>query len=190
MTGEGYALSLPGNEGSGPGNGSEPSFLAVGKIVGASGLRGAVKARVMTDFPDRFGLLKTVYLGDDLVPYQLRSFELRKNGQQAVLYFEGCDNRDQADLLRGDFIWIPSEDAMPLPEGRYYLHQVLGLQVETEDGDSLGVLSEVLFTGGNDVYIVSDGEREMLIPVLEDVIRELNLTTRKVVVRLPEGLLG
>jgi len=190
MPGEGYALSFPGNEGSGPGNGSEPRFLAVGKIVSAVGLRGAVKVLVMTDFPDRFEQGKTVHLGDELVPHQLCSVELRKNGQQAVLYFQGCDNRAQADRLRGKLIWIPSEEAMPLPEGRYYLHQVLGLQVETEDGESLGVLNEVLFTGGNDVYIVSDGEREILIPVLEDVILEVNLTTHKVVVRLPEGLLG
>lgn len=190
MPGEGNAPSFPGDEGSGPHNGSEPRFLAVGKIVSAVGLRGAVKAQVMTDFPDRFGLLRTVYLGDELAPYQLRSFELRKNGRQVVLCFQECDDRDQAERLRGKFVWIPREEAMPLPEGHYYVHQVLGLEVETEEGESLGLLHEVLFTGGNDVYIVTDGGREILIPVLEDVVLEVNLTVRKMVVRLPDGLLG
>ena len=68
-------------------------------------------------------------------------------------------------------------------------HQVLGLRVESASGESLGVLSEVLFTGSNDVYVVDDGEREVLIPVLEDVIREVDLAAGKMVVRLPEGLI-
>lgn len=189
MTGKDEALSFPGDEGSGPYNGSEPRFLVVGKIVRAVGLRGAVKAQVMTDFPDRFGLLETVYLGNELSPHRLRGFELRKNGSEVILHFQGCDNRDQAEDLCGEFIWIPGEEAMPLPDRQYYVHQVLGLEVETEDGVSLGVLTEVLFTGSNDVYVVNDGEHEILIPVLEDVILEVDLTIRKMIVRLPEGLL-
>lgn len=189
MPGEGYALSFPGNEGSEPTDGSEPRFLVVGKIVGPSGLKGAVKAEVMTDFPDRFRLLETVYLGDELAPHRLLSFDLRKQGQQAILRFEGFASREQAETLHGKLIWIGAEEAMPLEEGLYYVHQVLGLKVETEAGNPLGVLTEVLFPGSNDVYVVSDGEREILLPVLQDVIRQVDLAGRKMVVRLPEGLL-
>lgn len=188
MPGEGYALSFSGDEGSGPPDGSELRFLIVGKIIGASGLKGAVKAEVMTDFPDRFQRLETVYLGDDFAPYRLLGSDLRKNGRQVILRFDGLTSREEAEKLHGKWIWISTEEAMPLAEGVYYIHQVLGLRVETEEGEQLGLLTEVLCPGANDVYVVSDGEREVLLPALEEVIRQVDLAARKMVVRLPEGL--
>lgn len=188
MPGEGYMLPFPGDEGSGPQDGSEPRFLIIGQIVGAAGLKGAVKVDVMTDFPERFESLKSIYLGDELALTQIVRAELRKNGRQIVLQLEGCENRTQAEGLRGKLLQIPAEEAVPLEEGLYYVHQVLGLNVETESGESLGVLSEVLFTGSNDVYVVTGEGRELLIPVLEEVIREVDLDRRKIIVRLPEGL--
>jgi 16S rRNA processing protein RimM len=188
MPGEGYALSFPGDEGSGPPEGSELRFLIIGRIVGPSGLHGAIKAEVMTDFPDRFRQLETVYLGDDFAPHRLLSSDLRKNGRQVILRFEGFTSREQAERLHGKWIWIAAEEAMPLSEGVYYIHQVLGLNVETEAGEQLGVLTEVLCPGANDVYVVTDGEREVLLPALEEVIRQVDLAARKMVVRLPDGL--
>lgn len=188
MPGEGNSVSLPGDGGSGPHGGSEPRFLVIGRIASAVGLRGAVKALVMTDFPDRFGLLETIYLGDELAPHRIRSYELRRKGQHVVLRFQECQDREQAERLRGKLIWIPSALAMPLPEGQYYVHQLLGLEVETEEGERLGALKEVLFPGGNDVYVVGDGEHEVLIPALRDVILQVNLAVRRMVVRIPEGL--
>jgi len=189
MPGEGYALSFPGDEGSGPPGGSELRFLIIGQVRGPSGLQGAVKAEVMTDFPDRFGQLETVYLGDDFEPYRLLSSDLRKNGRQVILRFAGCTSREQAERLHGKWIWVAAEQAVPLAEGMYYIHQVLGLSVETEDGEPLGTLTEVLCPGANDVYVVNDGEREILLPVLEEVIQKVDLSARKLVVRLPDGLL-
>ena len=106
-----------------------------------------------------------------------------------ALAFAGGDDRNFAEALRGKLVWIPIEEAMPLAAGQYYVHQVLGLAVETEDGDALGILREVLVTGSNDVYVVHDGTREVLIPVLKDVIRRVDLAERKMIVRLPAGLL-
>jgi 16S rRNA processing protein RimM len=188
MPGEGNSVSFRGDGGSGPHTGSEPHFLVIGRIASAVGLRGAVKALVMTDFPDRFGLLETVYLGDELTPHRISSYQLRKEGRQVVLRFQECQNRDQAELLRGKFIWIPTEQAMPLPEGQYYVHQLLGLEVETEEGEHLGVLREVLFPGGNDVYVIGDEKQEVLVPALRDVILQVDLAERRMVVRVPEGL--
>ena len=189
MPGEGYALSFPGGEGSGPQGGSEPRFLVVARILGAFGLRGEVRAEIMTDFPERFELLETVYLGDELAPYRLRGHRQLKGGRQVALAFAGGTDRNFAETLRGKLVWIPIAEAMPLAEGQYYVHQVLGLTVETEDGAALGLLHEVLVTGSNDVYVVHDGTREVLIPVLKDVIRRVDLAERKMIVRLPAGLL-
>jgi len=189
MPGEGYALSFPGGEGSGPQGGSEPRFLVVARILGAFGLRGEVRAEIMTDFPERFELLETVYLGDELAPYRLRGHRQLKGGRQVALAFEGGTDRSFAETLRGKLVWIPIAEAMPLDDGQYYVHQVLGLNVETEEGEPLGQLREILVTGSNDVYVVHDGTREVLIPVLKDIIRRVDLAERKMVVRLPAGLL-
>lgn len=188
MPGEGNSVSFAGDGGSGPHSGSEPRFLVIARIAGAVGLRGAVKVLVMTDFPDRFGLLETVYLGDELVPHRISSYELRKQGRHAVLRFKECQNRNQAELLRGKLVWIPSAQAMPLPEGQYYVHQLLGVEVETEEGERLGLLREVLFPGANDVYVVGDEENEVLVPALRDVVLRIDLAERRMVVRIPEGL--
>ena len=189
MPAKDYALSFSGEEGSEPQGGSEPRFLVIGQVVSPVGLRGELKVDVMTDFPERFALLRTVYLGEEMTPYTLSGADLRPSGRQVVLRLQGCKTIEQAEELRGQMVWIPIEEAVVLPEGQYYVHQVLGLAVETEAGEPLGRLKEVLATGSNDVYVVSDGQREVLIPVLEEVILNVDLAAHKMVVHLPEGLI-
>jgi len=194
MPGEGYVLSTGnessmGTEGSGLTSGSEPRFIAIGQVTGSFGVRGELKVAVMTDFPERFSALKTVYLGEEQKPYALLSSRVQREGRQVLLRLGGVLDCDQADKLRGQMIYIPVEQAMPLEEGQYYIYQILGLSVETEAGEPLGLLTEVLLIGSNDVYVVSDGSREILIPALEDVILTVDLPARKMIVRLPDGLL-
>jgi 16S rRNA processing protein RimM len=143
----------------------------------------------MTDFPERFSALKTVYLGEEQTPYPLLRSRVQREGRQVLLRLGGVLDCDQADKLRGQMIYIPVEQAMPLEEGQYYIYQILGLSVETEAGEPLGLLTEVLLIGSNDVYVVSDGSREILIPALEDVILTVDLSARKMIVRLLDGLL-
>jgi 16S rRNA processing protein RimM len=175
--------------GSGPSYGSEPQFLVIGQILAPFGIRGAVKVEVMTDFPDRFRGLRTVYLGDKHAPHEVRLAEVRESGRQAILQFKGFDNPEDAAVLRGQLIFIPIEDAIPLEEGQYYVHQVVGLTVQTDTGETLGVVADVLFTGGNDVYVVEKDGHEVLIPVVEDVILNVDLPAGTMLVRLPPGLI-
>ena len=163
-----------------------PSHLVIARILTPHGLKGEVKAEILTDFPDRFSLLKTVYLGEELSPATVEGH--RGTGRKIILKLDGCEDRDQAGMLRGKLIYVPVEEAVPLGEDEYYVHEVVGLQVWTTEGELLGHVDEILFTGSNDVYIVKDGDKEVLIPALSDVVKKVDIKEGRMEVRLLEGL--
>lgn len=167
-------------------DGSEPRYLVVGKIVAPWGVRGEVKVALETDFPERFKRLKRVYLGEKVTSFALEGSRLHK--RHALLKLGGCDDRHAAEKLRGLLVQIPIEEAMPLGEEEYYVYQIVGLDVWSTEGKHLGKVSEVLFTGANDVYVVR-GEREILIPAIEDVVLEVDLANGRLTVELMEGLI-
>ena len=141
----------------------------------------------MTDFPDRFALLRKVYLGPKAVPFALEGFRLHKGS--AVLKLEGCHDRAAVEKLRGQLVQIPIEEAMPLEEDEYYEHQIVGLAVWTVGGEYLGTVDEIIFTGSNDVYVVRGEGREILIPAIENVVLEINLAKGRLIVEMMEGLI-
>lgn len=168
---------------------SSPRYLAIGRVVGAFGIRGEVKVEVHTDFPERFYQLKRVYLGesdDDVRPVAVLGARPHKG--RFLLRLEGCSDRTTAEAMRGQWLHIPIEEAMPLAEDEYYVYEVLGLRVETPAGEFLGYIQEVLFTGSNEVFVVEGDEGELLIPVLEDVVLEIDRAGERVLVALPPGL--
>jgi len=141
----------------------------------------------MTDFPDRFALLRKVYLGPKAVPFVLEGFRLHKGS--ALLKLEGCHDRAAVENLRGQLVQIPIEEAIPLEQDECYVHQIVGLTVWTMGGEYLGTVDEIISTGSNDVYVVRGEGREILIPAIEDVVLEINLAQGRLVVELMEGLI-
>ncbi|HID86899.1 MAG TPA: 16S rRNA processing protein RimM, partial [Anaerolineae bacterium] len=139
-----------------------PRYLVIGRVLAPWGVRGEVKIKILTDWPDRFALLERVYLGEDLRPYVLERFRLQKGN--AIVKLGGCESREAVERLRGQFVQIPVEEAMPLGEDEYYEYQIIGLDVWTKEGEYLGRVREVIYTGANDVYVVRDEGREVLIP--------------------------
>jgi len=168
-------------------NKAGPRYLVIGRVARPWGNRGEVKVEIMTDFPDRFALLREVYLGPKAVPFALEGFRLHK--RSALLKLEGCNDRAALEKLRGQLVQIPIEEAMPLGEDEYYVHQIVGLTVWTMEGEYLGTVGEVISTGSNDVYVVRSEGREMLIPAIEDVVLEINLAQGRLIVELMEGLI-
>jgi len=167
-----------------------PRYLVIGKVVAPWGVRGEVKVAIETDFPEHFERLKQVYLGEEATSFALESSRLHKG--HVLLKLKDCNHRDAAEKLRGQLVQIPIEpieEAMPLGEDEYYVHQIIGLDVWTTVGEHLGQVSEVLFTGANDVYVVQGEKGEILIPAIEDVILEINLAGGRLTVNLPEGLI-
>ena len=170
----------------------EPEFryLAIGRIVRAHGVRGEVSVTVLTDFPERFEQSEWLYIGNEYEAdlYQLKSHRWHK--QNVLLSFAGITDRNQAEKLVGQFVQIPVEDAVTLPEGSYYLYQIIGLQAVTVDGRVLGVITEVIETNANDVYVVQNKEGDdILLPAIPDVIRSIDLQQGTVTVKLIDGLI-
>ena len=166
---------------------SEPRYLVIGKIVAPWGVRGEVKVAIETGFPERFKRLKKVYVGEKATSFVLEGSRLHKG--HALLKLRGCDDRGAAEKLRGQLVYIPFEEAMPLGEDEYYVYQIVGLDVWTSEGEHLGRISEVLFTGANDVYVVRGEKGEILIPAVEDVVLEVDLAGGRMIVELMDGLI-
>ncbi len=140
----------------------------------------------MTGFPDRFSLLKRIYLGERLSPAILEGHRFHKS--RIILKLAGCDSRNEAEVLRGELVQVPIDEAMPLKEDEYYLYQVLGLEAWSTEGEFLGRVDDVLITGSNDVYVVRDGDREILIPAISDAVKEVDIKKGQLTVHLLEGL--
>jgi 16S rRNA processing protein RimM len=167
---------------------SEPRFLVIGQITRPHGVRGDVRVFPHTDLPERFGWLDTVYLGlDDPQPIAVENARLHK--EWVILKLAGYDSRDEVESLRGEFLQVLEADAIPLEEDEYFLYQLEGLLVETDEGVELGTLSEILVTGANNVFVVRSSEREILLPDIPDVVQSIDFESKRMIVRLLPGLL-
>ena len=187
---------MTGPEGPGKGAGNVPErdsspefrYLAIGKVVRAHGIRGEISVTVLTDFPERFETTEWIYLGNEFEATPYRIEKSRWHQKNVLLTLTGITDRTEAERLRGQYVQVPIEDATPLPEGSYYLYQLVGLKVITVEGQLLGTIAEVLETGANDVYVVK-GDKEILIPAVADVIKSVDLEKGQVIVQLIEGLI-
>ncbi len=166
----------------------EPLYLAVGQLRRPHGVRGEIRMAVWTDFPERLIPGRTVYVGPRRLPLRLRS--VRRHGEMLLVAFEGYEDRDQVGVLRNMLVAVPAAEAPPLPEGEVYYHQLLGLQVVTEQGRPLGTLTEILETGANDVFVVRSPEsgKEILLPDIADVVLRIDLEAGVMTVHLLPGL--
>lgn len=164
-------------------------LVTVGHIVGAHGIRGEVKVKPMTDHAQRFDAGSRLLLaaGGEVKEIEIVSGRPHKN--LYLLTFEGVEDRTAAESLRGSTLNVDAEDLVPLPDGEYYDFQLLDLAVVTDEGENLGRVADVMATGGNLVLIVRDGEKEVLLPFIDDVVRDVDLEGGRMKVHLLEGLL-
>jgi 16S rRNA processing protein RimM len=166
--------------------------LVAGKILGAHGLRGELRVEVLTEDAHRFGLLARVWLGlegQEPLPWLLEGYRLHQG--RVLLKLAHCDDRTTAETLRGQLVQVPFEEAIPLEEGEFFEHQIVGLQVVTLSGQHLGEIVDILYTGANEVYIVRRaiaGRGDILIPAIQDVVAEVDLEAGRLVVADVEGL--
>lgn len=171
----------------GSSNFDEPVFLVIGQFGRPHGVRGEIQFRPFTDFPERLTPGKVILVGDSHTPYTIKG--VRGAVSRMILSFEGIADRDQAALLRNELVFVDSSELPDLDEGEYYHHELLGLRILTEDGQDLGVLSEIIDTPANEVFLVlrSDGS-ELLLPAIDDVILEIDPEGEAIYVRVPAGL--
>jgi 16S rRNA processing protein RimM len=163
-------------------------YFQIGIIVKAQGIKGELRVLPTTDEPERFGLLSVVTVDKNgHAEYEVQSARVQKN--IIVLKLKGIDDRNTAEMLTGAAIKIPPEKALPLEENEYYLRDLIGLEVFTEEGEDLGRLSDVIVTGANDVYTVKKpGQKEILIPAIKDCVLKVDIPGGRMTVHLLDGL--
>jgi 16S rRNA processing protein RimM len=167
----------------------EPEFLVVGKLRRPHGVHGEILMDVLTDFPERLKPDVTVYVGEQLQPLCIRN--TRDHRQALLVRFDDYTNRESVGELRNKFVYVQTKDRPPLPEGEYYYHELIGLRVDTDMGETLGVLTDILETGANDVYIVSpDKGQDILLPAIPSVVLEINLEQGRILVHILPGLIS
>jgi 16S rRNA processing protein RimM len=167
-------------------HGKKPDYLVVARVRRPFGVKGELLLQVLTDFPNRLMQHEQLFVGAEKRPLDVES--VRRHGQDMLLLLKEFRDRDAAERLRGEALYIRVDGLAPLPQGVYYLHQIEGLEVFTEAGERLGRVKEILKTGANDVYVVQGDEREILLPAIPQVIREIRLEEGRIIVRLMEGL--
>lgn len=168
---------------------AEPHFLAVGRISKPHGIKGEVSVELLTDDPNRFKLLSAVYINENN-PRRLVIDSVRILPENVLLKFEGYPTRTEAERLRGEILFIPFAEAVPLDEGEYYLFQLVGLSVFTVDGKLIGRLTQVLETGANNVFVVEGPSGQHLIPDIPDIIKDIDIDGGRIVILPIPGLLS
>lgn len=167
---------------------TEPSFLIIGQITKPHGVNGEMRVQPHTDLPERFTWLDMVYIGErDPQPHEVTGVRLHKN--MVLLKLAGFNNRNEAETLRGQLLQVPEHEALPLEDGEYFLFQLIGLLVVTDQGLELGELVEVIETGANHVFRVTGAGKEVLLPDIDDVILDIDFDNGRMTVHLLPGLL-
>jgi 16S rRNA processing protein RimM len=155
--------------------------------LGAHGIRGELKCRIVTDFPkQRFKKGNSVLIGGQSHVVQAA----RIQGDQVLLKLENIADRDVAAALRGADVEVPADNDLKLPKGQFYWHQVIGLQVEdVTTHETLGHVADIIETGANDVYIVKGPRGEILIPAIKDVLKRIDPDAGRMLVQPLPGML-
>jgi 16S rRNA processing protein RimM len=160
--------------------------IAIGKIVGPFGIRGEVKLLVLTDFPERFDRGRNVTLVTETDRRVVKVQRSRPHAGGLIAKLEGVETRNDAEALRDAELVIDKSELADLEPGSYYIFDVLGLKVSTDDGRDLGEVTEILQGGANDVYVTSTG---VCIPALKDIVTTIDLDKRVMVIKPMPGLL-
>ncbi len=165
-------------------------LLQVGIISQTHGIKGEVKVFPTTDDINRFKKLKEIILdtGKDKINLKIESVKFFK--QYAILKFKGIDNINDIEIYKGKSLFVTRENAVKLEKDEYFIADLIGLEVITDENIKLGILTDIMVTGANDVYVVtSEEKKEILIPAIKDCILEVNVLDKYIKVHLLKGLL-
>ncbi len=167
----------------------QEDLLQVGAVTSTHGLRGEVKVFPTTDDPARYKKLKEVIADTGKSRQVLKIEQRRFFKQMVILKFAGINHIDEAEPLKGAKLYVTREHAVSLAEDEYFFADLAGLRVETEEGEVLGVLSDILQTGANDVYVISqENQKDLLIPAIKECIKQVDIEGSRMIVHLLAGL--
>lgn len=165
-------------------------YFEIGQIVNTSGLKGEIKIKPFTDDITKFETLKTIYIS---LKNELKEFEIEKvrySKNMVFLKLKGIDTIEEAEGYRNLYLKIHRDSTKKLEQGSYYIVDIIGCNVYTEQEEVLGNIVDVFQTGSNDVYVVKNEEgRQILLPAIKEVIKEVDIENKRIIVNLLEGLM-
>ncbi len=165
-------------------------FLEIGQIVNTFGIKGMVKVKPFTDDITRFDNIKNIYVETNKTKRQYEIEEIKYHKEMVLLKFKGIDSVEEAELLRNSYLKIHRKDEPELEEGTYYIVDLIGLEVYSDEGILLGKLEDIYNTGSNDIYVVKNElGKQLLLPAISDVIKQIDLQQKKIVVHILKGLI-
>lgn len=166
----------------------DPDMKYVGSIQGAMGMKGAMKVSLSTAHPSHLVSLESIYLKiDDSESILYTIDKANWDGSKFTLKLHGVDDRNTAEALRGAKIMIPEEAAYKVGEDEYFIKDLVGMNVVDKSGTNLGRITEVLSYPAHDVYVVSKGDNEILIPAVREYVQEVNMNTGTIMITTIEG---
>ena len=165
---------------------AEPEFITIGKILSSWGTEGKLRVQVETDFPERFTPSSEVYIARQ--PATISSVEWRRG--QVIIKISTVNSISDAEKLRGQLVEIHSNQLQALPDGQYYHFQLIGLEVKTTLGESVGEITDIITMSSNDTYVVRGNSGEILVPAIEDVVKSVDLDKGCLIIEPIKGLLN
>lgn len=165
-------------------------LFQIGAVTSTHGLRGELKVYPTTDEPARYQKLKEVILDTGKEQLSLKIEHARLFKQMVIIKFEGFDHINEVEKFKGAKLYVTRENALELGEDEYYFADLAGLRVETEEGQLLGKVTDILQTGANDVYVIGrERQKDLLIPAIKDCVKQIDLENGRMVIHLLPGLL-
>ncbi len=165
-------------------------YLEIGQIVNTFGIKGMVKVKPFTDNIERFDELEKVYIENKKGKKEYEIEEVKYHKNMVLIKFKGIENPEDANLLRESYLLVDRANEKPLEEGTYYIVDMIGLDVYTDENELLGKLEDIFNTGSNDIYVVKNElGKQILLPAIDDVLKEIDMDNKKVVVHLIPGLI-
>jgi len=169
-------------------------WFNVGRIVNTHGIRGEVRVLSTTDFEEeRFavGNRLAAFKKNDKKPSWVTIESVRRHKNFILLTFEGMDNINMVEPFKEGLLKVTKDQMTDdlLQENEFFFHEIIGCEIVSEEGEKIGVVSDILQTGANDVWVVKGAKKEHYIPYIEDIVKEINVDDKRIVIHVMDGLL-
>jgi 16S rRNA processing protein RimM len=165
-------------------------FIAIGRISRPIGTRGEMKVLPLTDDKQRFVGLQSVWVGHDSEKAEQRDIRVvRIDAKQVVINLAGIETLKEANKFRNNYLFVAKEQAIKLHDGRYFMDDIIGCEVVTEEQVKVGIVTDLLSLPANDLWVVRNGKQELMIPAVKAIIQKVDVRMKRITIHALEGLL-